>query len=103
MSAAESSPQKSLPPAPPSQPLPYQYSAPSYDDDPTEVAGYNSVLRTERKVERMDDEWRFDPASGMYWSDKQSLYLDAETGQYYDPESQQYYDPSTGMWTPAVF
>eukprot|EP00759_Apiculatamorpha_spiralis_P002335 PhF_6_TR10858/c1_g1_i1/m.17584 len=45
-----------------------------------------------------DDEWRFDPTSGMYWSDRQGLYLDQASGRYYDPASEQWYDPTTGAW-----
>jgi len=49
-----------------------------------------------------DDEWRLDPASGMYWSAKQALFLDPESGQYFDPASEHWYNPETCTWAPAV-
>jgi hypothetical protein len=45
-----------------------------------------------------DEEWRFDPTSGMYWSELQKLYLDTASNQYYDPSSEQWYNPATGQW-----
>jgi len=50
------------------------------------------------KSDGHDDEWKYDEANNLWWSDLQHLYLDTDSNQYYDPASGQWYDPDKGEW-----
>lgn len=43
-------------------------------------------------------DWVLDEPSGMYWSDREYLYLDVTIGHYYDPELDLWGDPQSQRW-----
>ena len=45
-----------------------------------------------------DGDWQLDEPSGLYWSEREYLYLDVTNGHYYDPQTQMWYDPSAQEW-----
>ena len=45
-----------------------------------------------------DGDWTYDAGSGLYWSEREYLYVDTVTNQYYDPKSGQWYDPQSQTW-----
>jgi hypothetical protein len=44
------------------------------------------------------DGWELDERNGLYWSDKEMLFYDPNSGHFYDPNSELWYDPQTEQW-----
>ena len=42
--------------------------------------------------------WELDERNGLYWSDKEMLFYDPNSGHFYDPNSELWYDPQTEQW-----
>lgn len=48
-----------------------------------------------------DGSWVLDPSTGLYWSEKERLYLKATGRQFYfDPATSQFFDVARGTWGP---
>lgn len=49
-------------------------------------------------VELQDGDWEYDPDSGYFWSEENSLYFEPTTQQFYDPHSDAWFNPETELW-----
>ena len=74
-------------------------AAASVESEPNQSQAYASEEPYYEEQQPLPEgDWVYDDASGLYWSDKEQLYLDHAAGQYYDPASGQWYDPATQRW-----
>lgn len=90
-------PRQQVPTPPPAthQHEPTQFTPPE-SATPKAVAAEDAGATSYRPP--ADGDWTFHADCGMYWSDKEFLYLDPKTGHTYDPDSEMWHDPETGQW-----